>query len=238
MRSSLDKKSFIVLWALSILGFLSLLPYMEHLGVLPATVSMGKIALFGSIQAALFFGLLCWISFKILPKTDLLAFPPLQKKRILKQMIYPAVAGGLLTGLAIVFLNHTIFSSSLLSNIHPPFWAGLLASIYGAINEEILLRLFLLTLLYFLAMKCLKAHKQHRNAALWTVTILVALIFGMGHLPMAFKLAPPSAFEISRVLCLNGIAGVVFGFLYWSKGLWTAITAHFIADLVIHVLLI
>jgi len=36
------------------------------------------------------------------------------------------------------------------------------------------------------------------------VNILVALIFGIGHLPAAFKLAAPSALEIFRVLFLNG----------------------------------
>jgi membrane protease YdiL (CAAX protease family) len=73
---------------------------------------------------------------------------------------------------------------------------------------------------------------------LWIATILVAIIFGLGHLPAAFKLTSPSAFEISRVLFLNGIAGVGFGWLYWSRGLWAAMTAHFVADLIIHVFLI
>jgi membrane protease YdiL (CAAX protease family) len=36
---------------------------------------------------------------------------------------------------------------------------------------------------------------------------------------------------------LNGIGGVVFGWLYWKKGLESAMIAHFSADIVLHVLL-
>jgi len=45
-----------------------------------------------------------------------------------------------------------------------------------------------------------------------------------------------SFLEIFQVLLLIGIPGIIFGWLYWSRGLWTAITAHFIADLMIHVI--
>lgn len=235
---SANKKTFFTLWALCILGGWSVLPYVQHLGILPSTVSMWKVALLGTFQAVLFFGLICWISFKILPKTDLHPLPTLHRERLLKQIVYPALISGVLVGLAIFVSDTTIFNSSLLSGVHPPFWAGALASIYGAVNEEVLLRLFLFTLIYFLVGKCLTIRGSNRLAILWSVNILVALIFGIGHLPAAFKLASPSAFEIFRVLFLNGIAGVVFGWLYWSRGLWTAIAAHFVTDIMIHVFLI
>lgn len=131
-----------------------------------------------------------------------------------------------------------MFNSSTLTGVHPPYWAGAIASLYGAINEEILLRFFLFSFIYFLVGKCIKINERKRVWILWIVNILVALIFGIGHLPAAFKLVSPSAFEIFRILLLNGIAGIVFGWLYWSKGLWTAMAAHFITDLMIHVILI
>jgi CAAX amino terminal protease family. len=195
-------------------------------------------ALLGTIQAILFFGFVCWISYKILPKTDLHPFPPLFGVYWLKKVVYPAVIAGVLVGLAIFLFDKTLFNSSLLSEGHPPFWAGALASIYGAVNEEVLLRLFLFTLVYFLIGKCVTIHESNRSTILWSVNILVALLFGLGHLPAAFKLASLSGFEIFRVLFLNGVAGVVFGWLYWSRGLWTAIAAHFVTDLMIHVFLI
>ncbi len=233
-----NKKTFLVLWVLCILGSLSVLPYIQHLDILPPTTSIWHVALLSTIQAALLFGLVCWISFKILPKTDLHPFPHLHKGNYLTQIVYPALISGVLVGITIFISDKIIFNNSLLSGVHPPFWVGALASIYGAINEEVLLRLFLFTLIYFFVGKCVTINEKNKSSILWCVNILVALLFGIGHLPAAFKLISPSAFEVFRVLLLNGIAGVVFGWLYWSKGLWTAMAAHFIADLMIHVFLI
>lgn len=236
--TTVNKKTFIFLWALCILGSWSVLPYVQHLGILPTTVSIWEVALLGTVQSILFFGLICWMSFKILPKTDLHPFPRLDRELALKQIVYPALISGVLVGIVIFISDKTIFNNSLISGDHPPFWTGALASFYGAVNEEVLLRLFLFSVIYFLVGKCVTIRRDNRFVILWVVNILVALIFGIGHLPAAFKLAPPSAFEIFRVLFLNGIAGIVFGWLYWSRGLWTAMAAHFVADIMIHVLLV
>ena len=40
---------------------------------------------------------------------------------------------------------------------------------------------------------------------------------------------------IARALVLNGIGGIVFGWLYWKRGLLAAMLAHFSADIVLHV---
>lgn len=230
-----NKKTFFLLWVLCIVGSWSVLPYVQYLGVLPSTISIWRVSLFGTVQAALFFGFICWLSYKILHKTDLC---PFATKPMIKRVIYPAIICGVLVGLVIYLSDRTVFHSSLLSGVHPPFWAGALASLYGGINEEVLLRLFLFTLLYFLIGKCLTITNRNRLLILWSVNILVSLLFGIGHMPTAFKLISPSLFEIFRILFLNGIAGIVFGWLYWSRGLWTAIGAHFITDIMIHVLLI
>lgn len=234
-----NKKIFVILWALCILGYWSVLPYVQYLDTVPSTISIWKVVLLGTIQVALLFGIACWISFKVLPRTDLQPFPPLQKVNYLKQIVYPALISGILVGLVISISDRMIFYDSLLSGAHPPpFWAGALASLYGAINEEVLLRLFLFSFIYFLVAKCFTIHPGNRSTILWCVNIFVALLFGVGHLPTALMLVSPSVLEIFRVLFLNGLAGIVFGWLYWSKGLWTAMAAHFVADLVIHVFLI
>jgi membrane protease YdiL (CAAX protease family) len=35
---------------------------------------------------------------------------------------------------------------------------------------------------------------------------------------------------------LNGLGGLAFGWLYWKRGLESAIMAHFSADIVLHVI--
>jgi len=232
---ALNKRLFFVLWILCIIGYWSVLPYVRYLGVLPPDAQIMKIILFGTLQAALVFGLACWLSYKLLPKTDL---HPFVIKDIRKQVIYPGVLAGVLVGLIIYGLDRTVFQNSLLSVVHPPIWTGALASLYGAINEEVLLRLFLFTLVYFLFRKLCKFNNQRRIYFLWITNILVALVFGLGHLPALFGLTTPTSFDIFRVMLLNGIPGVVFGYLFWTRGLWAAMAAHFVTDLMIHVFIV
>jgi membrane protease YdiL (CAAX protease family) len=232
-----DKKlgrRMLFLWLLCIVGSWTLFPYIQYLGVVPSTVSTLQLFLIGTLQAALFYGLICWLTKKILPKTDL---DPFAIKDLRTQIIYPGVIAGALVGLIIYLIDKTVFHSTF-SGVYPPMWTGALASIYGGINEEVLLRLFLFTLLFFLFSKLFKFASRHRLYFLWITNILVALVFGLGHLPAAFKLMQPTSSEITRILLLNGIPGIVFGWLYWSRGIWAAMAAHFVADLVIHVFLI
>jgi len=41
---------------------------------------------------------------------------------------------------------------------------------------------------------------------------------------------------ILQILLLNGSIGVAFGWLYWKYGLESAMLAHFLVDVVLHVL--
>ncbi len=225
-----NKKVYLILWGLCILGSWSVLPYILYLDILPPTDSVFKIFLLTTVQSAFFFGVACKLASWILPKTDL---EPFCLTNPLHRIAYPGIISGVLVGLTIFFLDRTLFASSVFSGVHPPIWAGAIGSIYGAVNEEVLLRLFLFTLIYYFSRKI----TDRKLLALWTVNVAVALLFGLGHLPIAYQIASPSAFEISRILLLNAIPGVVFGWLYWSRSLWTAMCAHFVTDLMVHVFL-
>ncbi len=233
MKAFVYKRTFLFLWVLCILGSLATIPYTLSVGIAQVTIPLWQLVLLIILNSSVLFGLVCWLSSKVLPKTDL---KPFLLDNPLQRIVYPGTLFGIFLGLLLYFFDKTVFASSLLSGQHSPFWMGALASIYGAVNEEVLIRLFLLTLIYFLLRKCLKTGK--RIWLLWIATFFVALLFGLGHLPALFKLMSPSGFEIFRVLFLNGLAGMTFGWLYWSRGLWTAMLAHFIADLMIHVFLI
>ncbi|MBA3722914.1 MAG: CPBP family intramembrane metalloprotease [Parachlamydiaceae bacterium] len=228
-----QKKILIALWISCIIGSLAIIPYIRYLNVIDTSSSITNLLLLTAIQASIFYGIILWLVSLILPRTNLLPFITTDP---INRILFPGILAGTLVGLTIFILNKTIFYNSTLSTFHTPFWVGILASIYGAINEEVLLRLFLFTFIYFIICKIFKKSDQN-SIRLWTSNALVALMFGLGHLPAAFRIAQPSSYEISRILILNGIASIAFGWLYWSKGLWTAILAHFIADLVLHVFL-
>lgn len=234
LHTEYPKRTFILLWILCLVGSWAIIPYIYQLGIIPASTSVMNLFLITTIQSSLLYGIICFVSYKILPKTDL---HPFNTENLFKDIISPGVVFGGIVGSILLLFELTIFRDLTLSGaIHPPLWTGALASIYGAINEEVLLRLFLFTSIYYTLSKVFKRIGTNRLVILWSANVIVALMFGLGHLPTAFKLATPSGLEISRILILNGIAGVVFGWLYWSKGLWTAMVAHFIADLMIHVI--
>ena len=57
--------------------------------------------------------------------------------------------------------------------------------------------------------------------------LLSGLLFAYSHLPMVYAAgAKKSPMLIFATLSLNGWASLVFGFLFWSYGLTSAIVAH------------
>ena len=71
----------------------------------------------------------------------------------------------------------------------------------------------------------------------WAGNLLAALLFGAIHLPQAamfYGLCAPIAVY---TLLFNAIAGAIFGWLYWRRGLVAAMVAHGAADILIKVVL-
>jgi len=117
---------------------------------------------------------------------------------------------------------------------------GLLASFYGGIVEEVQLRLFLMTLIAWAATWLLRRRAGFDGTLspriAWAAILVAALLFGLGHLPAASMVWGIDAGVVLRTLLLNGIGGVVFGWLYWKRGFEMAVLSHFAADLVLHAL--
>lgn len=111
---------------------------------------------------------------------------------------------------------------------------GLLASFYGGIAEELQMRLFLMTLLVWLATGF--GRRRAHPAVFWGAIVIAAVLFGAGHLPAAAKIWGLGEIVVVRTIVLNAIAGLAFGWLYWKRGIEMAMLAHFSADIVLHVL--
>ena len=158
----------------------------------------------------------------------------------LRALLLPSAVWGVLVGVAIVLLDLWVFAPQLAAAgrdtaaLQPPAWQGLLASFYGAIPEELLMRLGLMTLLVWLGARLTHASVP-RPAVVWTAIVITALLFGVGHLPTTATVLSLTPLVIARALLLNGIGGIVFGWLYWKRGLLAAMLAHFSADIVLHV---
>ena len=115
-------------------------------------------------------------------------------------------------------------------------WRRILACLYGGLYEKILTRLFLVTLIAWLANKALrKSIARLSPAAFWISNLVVAILFGLGHLPSASLVMPITPLVVAVALSFNAIAAVVFGVLYRKRELEAAMVAHFTADFVIYV---
>jgi membrane protease YdiL (CAAX protease family) len=158
----------------------------------------------------------------------------------LKSIIVPSVSWGALSGIFVVLLSipfNKLIPELNLLDVSVPLWKAFLASFYGGIAEEILLRLFLVSLFVYIAFKVKKTKTEHpTNPGIWLSIILAAIIFGLGHLPATAQITSITGLVVIRAIVLNGIAGIIFGWLYWKKGLESAIIAHFSADIVLHVM--
>ena len=250
-RAGVDKKLFLILLVASILANIAVLPYASSLGLLRTAelpipfpiailVQIIQVTLFVSI--AIFFGL-------FLGKKVGLGAPIIEDwltgesiKERLKPVLVISIVLGLLVGILLFVLDRFAFAVFVepitASQAEPPLWQRFLVCFYGGINEEIGMRLFLMTLIVWISYKIART-KDNRptNIGVWSAIIIISVIFGLGHLPMTATFMAITPVVVIRAIVLNGIAGVAFGWLYWKKGLESAIISHFSADIILHVIL-
>lgn len=156
------------------------------------------------------------------------------KSILVKSVLSGVVVAVILYGLDILF---TILGVGITTHQNlAPIWQTLLASFYGGITEEILMRLFLMTLFVWIGMKLFK-QKEPSKIGIVIPIFLAAIIFGLGHLPVTASLTKITTLVVIRAIVLNGIGGIVFGWLYWKKGLESAMIAHFTTDIFLLTLL-
>jgi hypothetical protein len=109
----------------------------------------------------------------------------------------------------------------------PPAPAMAQALLYGGIAEEIMLRFGLMTLLVFFGAWIAPAFYAERPAWIIGAAIVIsALLFGAGHLPAVAAFTPLTPGIVLRIVGLNAIGGLVYGWLYARYGLEHAMLAH------------
>lgn len=102
----------------------------------------------------------------------------------------------------------------------------LAAVLYGGVIEEVMLRLFAMSLIAFLLHKLFgKKQEKPATGVLIASNVIAALLFAAGHLP-ATALLGLSPMILVRCFLLNGGFGLLFGYLYRKYGLRYAMLAH------------
>ena len=99
--------------------------------------------------------------------------------------------------------------------------------LYGGILEEVMLRLFFLSLVAFLLHKLFcKKSEYPTDGILIAANVVAALLFAAGHLPATAILMGITPMILFRCFLLNGGFGLLFGWLYRKFGLRYAMLAH------------
>jgi len=124
---------------------------------------------------------------------------------------------------------------------HPPFPTSISASINAAIGEELIFRLFFISLWVWLLSKIIKSENK-RNILFWIVTIFSALAFAAMHFPsfmMLYNYNTLLEMPISKIIIIIGLNGIlsIFCAYYLRKyGFLSAVLIHFSLGIVWHVI--
>lgn len=102
--------------------------------------------------------------------------------------------------------------------------------LYGGVIEEVMLRLFVMSLLSFILWKIFyrAVPKEKIPVKIFAVAnVIAALLFAAGHLPATFlTFQTVDALVIIRCFLYNGGLGLVFGWLYRKYGIQYAMIGH------------
>ena len=103
----------------------------------------------------------------------------------------------------------------------------LAAVLYGGVIEEVMLRLFMMSLIAFVLHKLFgKKTETPATGILAAANVLAALLFAAGHLPATAATIGITPMILFRCFLLNGGFGLLFGWLYRKYGLRYAMLAH------------
>ena len=145
-------------------------------------------------------------------------------------LLDPYIFGPFIPGLSSLYTKSTYTLAYLLFSVS-----------YGGFVEELLLRLFFLSLVAWIFTRIFK-NTERASLHLWA-NIIAALVFALGHLPATkATFGSLTAALIIRSLILNGVLGYLFGYLYIKEGFTAAMIAHgsvhIISQLILHLFIL
>ena len=251
---SLQKKMFLILWLAGMTGVLSFLlvdlSKLIELFPLPPDVekpTVTPLLKFGSIiQPAILLAIAVLIGTALARKVGLTS--PLaealassgQAIQAFRPQWVPGLVGGISGGIAIVvialfwkpFLPPDVVARVVeLGNLLPIPTRIL----YGGFTEELLLRWGFMTLLVWIPWRAFQNRDEVPKPLYVISAILISsLVFAIGHLPIASLLVPKLTIALtSYVIAANSAFGLIAGYLYWKKGLESAMLAHMLTHVVL-----
>jgi membrane protease YdiL (CAAX protease family) len=155
------------------------------------------------------------------------AFEAFSSGRPVGAALVPQLLPGLIGGLLTAAVPWYFTSHGLIIELHTPS-ALLMAIFYGGMDEEIMMRWGLMTLLVWLGWRLAgRSSSGPSGAVTWTAIVISAVLFGAGHLPSTYMLnGHLTGSMVGSVIVAGAAFGVVAGYLYHRWGLEAAMICH------------
>ena len=195
------------------------------LGDFPPDIIMGIITAIQAAGYGIILGMAgIWLGKKIgLWKDE----KKITKKPLVITIVLAVIGGTAMILSDMLFFGH--YSEAIMNSyaVKPTITYLLAAVTYGAITEEVMLRLFWLSLVAFILWNVFdKKSERPSKLILITADIIAAILFAAGHLPATAALLGLSPMIVFRCFLLNGGMGLIFSYLYRKYGLRYSMIAH------------
>ena len=203
-------------------------------------VSKEMMALSSMIQYGIVFGLILAIVGIILSKKiKLWKEFKINKKAIIATSIITIICALLLyPGDKFIFgsLNTWVNEQYVVKPTIYKIVGGLLV---GGIIEEVMMRLFFMSLVIFVVSKLFYKNKKEVPVSVFVIAnIISTLLFAAGHLPSTSTMTTLTPLIIFRCFLFNGGIGLCFGYLYRKYGIGYAMISHCLCHLISDILMI
>jgi membrane protease YdiL (CAAX protease family) len=252
---SFKTRLFFILWLAGFAGVLSfqlvdlraLIAQIPHAADQPLPMSFTVLRILTVVQSAVFLAAAVFVGVLLSAKVGLSA-PAAEAvangrraTSAIRHQLLPGLLGAVVGGAAII-LSWVLWKPFLplqfvsraedFNRMMPP----LTRLLYGGITEELLLRWGFMSFLVWATWKVTqKGGGPPRSICFIAAIIVSSVAFGLGHLPIGIAMAGASSLAlVSYIVVANASFGLIAGYLYWKKGLESAIIAH----MLVHVILL
>jgi hypothetical protein len=96
--------------------------------------------------------------------------------------------------------------------------------LYGGVAEEVMLRWGAMSLVAWALVSTFGQRRHERSMA--AAIVIAAALFGAAHLPALAAQVELTPGIVARTMLINGMAGALYGWLFWRRNLEAAMACH------------
>ena len=203
-------------------------------------VSKEMVALSTAIQYGIIFGLiLAGVGIVFSKKIKLWKKFKIDKKAIITTIIITIISALILfPGDKLIFGPYNTWVAEQYT-LEPTIYRIIGELLVGGIIEEVMMRLFFMSLIAFIIYKLFYKNKKEIPTLVFVIAnVLAALLFAVGPLPATVAMTTLTPILIFRCFLFNGGIGIAFGYLYRKYNLGYAMISHGFAHLIADILMI